>query len=81
MITYDFTVIISLLFYFFIQVFFLTPVSIIIFLEYIFLKYMKMEVNPFNPKYPEWYDPCLDIERTKSVCRGESVNLYICVYI
>jgi len=30
-------------------------------------------VNPFNPKYLEWYSPCLDLEHTKQVCRGERI--------
>jgi len=31
-------------------------------------------INPFNPKYPEWYSPCLDLEHTTQVCRGERVK-------
>jgi len=27
-----------------------------------------------NPKYVEWHSPCLDLEHTTNVCRGEGVN-------
>jgi len=30
-----------------------------------------LPVNPFNPKYPEWYSPSLDLEHTMQVSRGE----------
>jgi len=41
---------------------------------------MYMWLHPFNPKYLEWYSPCLDLEHTIQVCRGESVN-YVVVNI
>jgi len=31
-------------------------------------------IKPFNPKYPEWYCLCLDLEHTIQVCRGERVK-------
>jgi len=33
-----------------------------------------MDFNPFTPKYPEWYSPCLYLEHTIQVFWGESVN-------
>jgi len=34
-------------------------------------------LNPFNPKYLEWYSPCLDLEHTIQVCRGERVKTIV----
>jgi len=35
---------------------------------------LQRTVNAFNPKYLEWYSPCLDLEHTIQVCRGERVK-------
>jgi len=32
-------------------------------------------INSFNPKYLEWYNPCLDLEHTIQVCRDERVKV------
>jgi len=31
-------------------------------------------INPFNLKYIEWYNSCLDLEQTIQVCRGERIK-------
>jgi len=31
-------------------------------------------LNPFNPKYLEWYGPCLDLEHTIQVCRRDRIK-------
>jgi len=49
--------------------------NVIIYLIYSFNWFL----NPFNPKYLEWYSPYLDMGHTIQVCRGERVN--ICKYL
>jgi len=35
---------------------------------------LPISVNPFNPKYLEWYSPVFDLEHTILICRGERVK-------
>jgi len=36
----------------------------------------RLVINPFNPKYLDWYSPCLVLEHTILICRGERVNKF-----
>jgi len=42
--------------------------------------HVSVLLKHFNPNYPEWYGPNLDLEHTIQVCRGERVSHTIILF-